>query len=65
MFLMWHEAMLDVPLNAFYLLLVILHFICLVFIDHVILADTVVGYLVGDILWLTVVSCCIYAVFPG
>ncbi|XP_060024912.1 protein unc-50 homolog isoform X2 [Lagenorhynchus albirostris] len=55
----------DVHLNAFYPLLVILHFIQLFFINHVILTDTFIGYLVGNTLWLVAVGYYIYVTFLG
>ncbi|KAL1771738.1 unc-50-like [Sigmodon hispidus] len=55
----------DVHLNAFYPLLVILHFIQLFFINHVILTDTFIGYLVGNTLWLIAVGYYIYVTFLG
>ncbi|NIG58665.1 protein unc-50-like [Pontoporia blainvillei] len=55
----------DVHLNAFYPLLVILHFIQLFFINHVILTDTFIGYLVGNTLWLVAVGYYVYVTFLG
>ncbi|XP_077912778.1 protein unc-50 homolog isoform X2 [Halichoerus grypus] len=55
----------DVHLNAFYPLLVILHFIQLFFINHVILTDTFIGYFVGNTLWLVAVGYYIYVTFLG
>lgn len=55
----------DVHLNAFYPLLVILHFIQLFFINHVILTDTFIGYLVGNTFWLIAVGYYIYVTFLG
>ncbi|XP_016060386.1 PREDICTED: protein unc-50 homolog isoform X2 [Miniopterus natalensis] len=55
----------DVHLNAFYPLLVILHFIQLLFINHVILTDTFIGYLVGNTLWLIAIGYYIYITFLG
>ncbi|XP_006773107.1 PREDICTED: protein unc-50 homolog isoform X1 [Myotis davidii] len=55
----------DVHLNAFYPLLVILHFIQLFFINHVILTDTFIGYLVGNTFWLIAIGYYIYITFLG
>ncbi|XP_030057250.1 protein unc-50 homolog [Microcaecilia unicolor] len=55
----------DVHLNAFYPLLVILHFIQLFFINHVILADSFIGYVFGNTLWLIAIGYYIYITFLG
>ncbi|XP_072470711.1 protein unc-50 homolog isoform X2 [Notamacropus eugenii] len=55
----------DVHLNAFYPLLVILHFIQLFFINYVIMTDTFIGYFVGNTLWLIAVGYYIYVTFLG
>ncbi|XP_023408311.2 protein unc-50 homolog isoform X2 [Loxodonta africana] len=55
----------DVHLNAFYPLLVILHFIQLFFINHVILTDTFIGYFIGNTLWLIAIGYYIYVTFLG
>ncbi|MEE6470474.1 hypothetical protein FKM82_008980 [Ascaphus truei] len=55
----------DVHLNAFYPLLVILHFIQLFFINHVILSQWFVGYLVGNTFWLIAIGYYIYITFLG
>ncbi|XP_038613193.1 protein unc-50 homolog [Tachyglossus aculeatus] len=55
----------DVHLNAFYPLLVILHFIQLFFINHVIVTDSLLGCLVGNSLWLVAVGYYVYVTFLG
>ncbi|KAF2986411.1 hypothetical protein EK904_003675 [Melospiza melodia maxima] len=55
----------DVHLNAFYPLLVILHFIQLFFINYVIIYDSVIGYFVGNTLWLIAIGYYIYVTFLG
>ncbi|XP_026563215.1 protein unc-50 homolog [Pseudonaja textilis] len=55
----------DVHLNAFYPLLVILHFIQLFFIHHVILSASSLGYFVGNTFWLVAISYYIYVTFLG
>ncbi|XP_068862168.1 LOW QUALITY PROTEIN: protein unc-50 homolog [Aphelocoma coerulescens] len=55
----------DVHLNAFYPLLVILHFIQLFFINYVIISDSVIGYFVGNTLWLIAIGYYIYVTFLG
>uniref|UniRef100_A0A803KAM0 Unc-50 homolog n=2 Tax=Xenopus tropicalis TaxID=8364 RepID=A0A803KAM0_XENTR len=55
----------DVHLNAFYPLLVILHFIQLFFINHVILSGWFIGYFVGNTLWLIAIGYYIYITFLG
>ncbi|XP_006010677.1 protein unc-50 homolog isoform X1 [Latimeria chalumnae] len=55
----------DVHLNAFYPLLVILHFIQLFFIRHVINIDWFIGYFVGNTLWLIAIGYYIYITFLG
>ncbi|XP_039196552.1 protein unc-50 homolog isoform X1 [Crotalus tigris] len=55
----------DVHLNAFYPLLVILHFIQLFFIHYVILSASSLGYFVGNTFWLVAISYYIYVTFLG
>ncbi|OXB75137.1 UNVERIFIED_CONTAM: hypothetical protein H355_009711 [Colinus virginianus] len=55
----------DVHLNAFYPLLVILHFIQLFFINYVIIPNSVIGYFVGNTLWLIAIGYYIYVTFLG
>ncbi|KAF7253989.1 hypothetical protein EYD10_00953 [Varanus komodoensis] len=55
----------DVHLNAFYPLLVILHFIQLFFINYVILLDSFIGYFIGNTFWLIAISYYIYVTFLG
>uniref|UniRef100_A0A8C2YN32 Unc-50-like protein n=1 Tax=Chinchilla lanigera TaxID=34839 RepID=A0A8C2YN32_CHILA len=55
----------EVHLNAFYPLLVILHFIQLFFLNLVTLTDTFIGYLVGNTSWLIAVGYYIYVNFLG
>lgn len=57
----------DVHLNAFYPLLVILHFLQLFFINHVVVinSDWFVGYFVGNTLWLIAVGYYLYITFLG
>ncbi|XP_076215412.1 protein unc-50 homolog isoform X1 [Aptenodytes patagonicus] len=55
----------DVHLNAFYPLLVILHFIQLFFINYVIISDSVIGYFVGNTLWLIAIGYYVYVTFLG
>ncbi|KAG8137454.1 hypothetical protein E2320_004688 [Naja naja] len=55
----------DVHLNAFYPLLVILHFIQLFFIHHVIFSASPLGYFVGNTFWLVAISYYIYVTFLG
>ncbi|XP_063161057.1 protein unc-50 homolog isoform X1 [Candoia aspera] len=55
----------DVHLNAFYPLLVILHFIQLFFIQYVILSASSLGYFVGNTFWLIAISYYIYVTFLG
>ncbi|XP_074991257.1 protein unc-50 homolog isoform X2 [Calonectris borealis] len=55
----------DVHLNAFYPLLVILHFIQLFFINYVIISDSVIGHFVGNTLWLIAIGYYIYVTFLG
>ncbi|XP_036396052.1 protein unc-50 homolog isoform X2 [Megalops cyprinoides] len=57
----------DVHLNAFYPLLVILHFLQLFFINHIVVinSDWFLGYFVGNTLWLTAIGYYIYITFLG
>ncbi|KAG8452184.1 hypothetical protein GDO86_004105 [Hymenochirus boettgeri] len=55
----------DVHLNAFYPLLVILHFIQVFFINHVILGSLNIGYIVGNTFWLVAIGYYIYITFLG
>ncbi|XP_056287451.1 protein unc-50 homolog [Pseudoliparis swirei] len=57
----------DVHLNAFYPLLVILHFLQLFFINHVVIinSDWFVGYFFGNTLWLIAISYYLYITFLG
>ncbi|KAM4794812.1 protein unc-50 homolog [Rhinophrynus dorsalis] len=55
----------DVHLNAFYPLLVILHFIQLFFINHVITLHWFIGYCVGNTFWLIAIGYYIYITFLG
>ncbi|XP_070798871.1 protein unc-50 homolog isoform X2 [Pituophis catenifer annectens] len=55
----------DVHLNAFYPLLVILHFIQLFFIHYVILSASSIGYFVGNTFWLIAIGYYIYVTFLG
>lgn len=57
----------DVHLNAFYPLLVILHFLQLFFINHVVVinSDWFVGYFVGNTLWLVAIGYYLYITFLG
>ncbi|KAJ6667458.1 hypothetical protein lerEdw1_016579 [Lerista edwardsae] len=55
----------DVHLNAFYPLLVILHFIQLFFINYVIISNSFIGYFVGNTLWLIAIGYYIYVTFLG
>uniref|UniRef100_A0A6I8NGB4 Unc-50 inner nuclear membrane RNA binding protein n=2 Tax=Ornithorhynchus anatinus TaxID=9258 RepID=A0A6I8NGB4_ORNAN len=55
----------DVHLNAFYPLLVVLHFVQLFFINHVITTGSFVGCLVGNTLWLVAVGYYVYVTFLG
>ncbi|XP_049610815.1 protein unc-50 homolog isoform X1 [Syngnathus scovelli] len=57
----------DVHLNAFYPLLVILHFLQLFFINHLMMikSDWFVGYFVGNTLWLIAISYYLYITFLG
>ncbi|XP_061419879.1 LOW QUALITY PROTEIN: protein unc-50 homolog [Lethenteron reissneri] len=55
----------DVHLNAFFPLLVILHFIQLFFINRVIIQDWFIGYFVGNTLWLVAIGYYIYITFLG
>ncbi|KAG8586799.1 hypothetical protein GDO81_005484 [Engystomops pustulosus] len=55
----------DVHLNAFYPLLVILHFIQLFFIKYVVLSDWFIGYFVGNTFWLIAIGYYIYITFLG
>ncbi|KAK2856904.1 hypothetical protein Q5P01_005639 [Channa striata] len=55
----------DVHLNAFYPLLVILHFLQLFFINHVINVDWFLGYFLGNTLWLIAIGYYLYITFLG
>ncbi|XP_007889335.1 protein unc-50 homolog [Callorhinchus milii] len=55
----------DIHLNAFYPLLVILHFIQLFFVNHIIIKAGFVGYLVGNSFWLIGIGYYIYVTFLG
>ncbi|XP_039375976.1 protein unc-50 homolog isoform X1 [Mauremys reevesii] len=55
----------DVHLNAFYPLLVILHFIQLFFINYVISSTSFMGYFVGNTVWLIAIGYYIYVTFLG
>ncbi|XP_073208683.1 protein unc-50 homolog isoform X1 [Lepidochelys kempii] len=55
----------DVHLNAFYPLLVILHFIQLFFINYVISTASFMGYFVGNTVWLIAIGYYIYVTFLG
>ncbi|KAH0624630.1 hypothetical protein JD844_032288 [Phrynosoma platyrhinos] len=55
----------DVHLNAFYPLLVILHFIQLFFIHYVIMLDSFIGYFIGNTFWLIAIGYYIYVTFLG
>ncbi|XP_069613598.1 protein unc-50 homolog [Ranitomeya imitator] len=55
----------DVHLNAFYPLLVILHFIQLFFIKYVVLPEWFIGYFVGNTFWLIAIGYYIYITFLG
>ncbi|XP_069020422.1 protein unc-50 homolog isoform X1 [Embiotoca jacksoni] len=57
----------DVHLNAFYPLLVILHFLQLFFINHVVVinSDWFLGYFVGNSMWLIAISYYVYITFLG
>ncbi|KAI5109481.1 protein unc-50-like, partial [Silurus meridionalis] len=57
----------DVHLNAFYPLLIILHFLQLFFINHIVVinSDWFVGYFVGNTLWLIAIGYYIYITFLG
>ncbi|XP_020387066.1 protein unc-50 homolog [Rhincodon typus] len=55
----------DIHLNAFYPLLVILHFIQLFFINHIIIRDGFLAYFVGNIFWLVGIGYYIYITFLG
>ncbi|XP_036425635.1 protein unc-50 homolog [Colossoma macropomum] len=57
----------DVHLNAFYPLLVILHFLQLFFINHIVVikSGSFIGYFVGNTLWLIAIGYYIYITFLG
>ncbi|XP_062384500.1 protein unc-50 homolog [Sardina pilchardus] len=57
----------DVHLNAFYPLLVILHFLQLFFINHIVFinSDWFVGYFVGNTMWLIAIGYYVYITFLG
>ncbi|KAA8579812.1 hypothetical protein FQN60_006905 [Etheostoma spectabile] len=57
----------DVHLNAFYPLLVILHFLQLFFINHLVVinSDWFVGYFVGNTMWLIAIGYYVYITFLG
>uniref|UniRef100_G3PPP5 Unc-50 inner nuclear membrane RNA binding protein n=1 Tax=Gasterosteus aculeatus aculeatus TaxID=481459 RepID=G3PPP5_GASAC len=57
----------DVHLNAFYPLLVILHFLQLFFINHIVVinSDWFVGCFVGNTLWLIAIGYYLYITFLG
>ncbi|XP_004575434.1 protein unc-50 homolog [Maylandia zebra] len=57
----------DVHLNAFYPLLVILHFLQLFFINHLVMisSDWFLGYFVGNTLWLIAIGYYLYITFLG
>eukprot|EP00066_Takifugu_rubripes_P015046 XP_011604312.1 PREDICTED: protein unc-50 homolog [Takifugu rubripes] len=57
----------DVHLNAFYPLLVILHFLQLLFINHIVVinSDWFLGYFVGNTLWLVAIGYYLYITFLG
>ncbi|XP_068124285.1 protein unc-50 homolog isoform X2 [Hyperolius riggenbachi] len=55
----------DVHLNAFYPLLVILHFIQLFFIKFVVSSEMFIGYFLGNTFWLIAIGYYIYITFLG